>query len=179
MLWNTVISTAYGKKGVIMISNAINEILNEQINKEFYSGYLYLSMSAHLKELGLNGFASWTRLQAKEEVEHGLKIFDYLIDCDSLVTLKQIRTPEFEFQGIISIFNRILEHEQCITNAIKTIVQKANEENDITTLNFMEWFIEEQAEEEQAVKNIIKRLELFGDDKVALHLMDKELGERG
>jgi ferritin len=169
---------AYGKKGVIMISNTINEILNEQINKEFYSGYLYLSMSAHLKELGLNGFASWTRLQAKEEVEHGLKIFDYLLNCDSLVTLKQIRTPEFEFQGIISIFKRILEHEQCITNAIKTIVKKANEENDITTLNFMEWFIEEQAEEEQAVKNIIKRLELFGDDKVALHLMDKELGER-
>ena len=161
-----------------MISNSINEILNEQINKEFYSGYLYLSMSAHLKELGLNGFAQWTRLQAKEEVEHGLKIFDYLLSCDSLVTLKQIRTPEFEFQGITSIFNRILEHEQCITNAIRTIVQKANDENDIVTLNFMEWFIEEQVEEEQAVKNIIKRLELFGEDKVALYLMDKELGER-
>ena len=160
------------------ISNSINEILNEQINKEFYSGYLYLSMSAHLKELGLNGFASWTKLQAKEEVEHGLKIFDYLINCESFVTLKQIRTPEFEFNGISSIFNHIYEHEKCITNAIKTIVQKAGEENDITTLNFMDWFIEEQIEEERAVKNIIKRLELFGDDKVALHLMDKELGER-
>lgn len=161
-----------------MISDAINEILNEQINKEFYSGYLYLSMSAYLKELGLYGFASWTKLQAKEEVEHGLKIFDYLINCESFVTLKQIRTPEFEFNGISSIFNHIYEHEKCITNAIKTIVQKAGEENDITTLNFMDWFIEEQIEEERAVKNIIKRLELFGDDKVALHLMDKELGER-
>ena len=161
-----------------MISDAINEILNEQINKEFYSGYLYLSMSAYLKELGLYGFASWTKLQAKEEVEHGLKIFDYLINCESFVTLKQIRTPEFEFNGISSIFNHIYEHEKCITNSIKTIVQKAGEENDITTLNFMDWFIEEQIEEERAVKNIIKRLELFGDDKVALHLMDKELGER-
>jgi len=161
-----------------MISDTINEILNEQINKEFYSGYLYLSMSAYLKELGLDGFASWTKLQAKEEVEHGLKIFDYLISCESFVTLKQIRTPEFEFKGIISIFNHIYEHEKCITNAIKTIVQKANEENDITTLNFMDWFIEEQIEEERAVKNIIKRLKLFGDDKVALHLMDKELSER-
>ena len=161
-----------------MISDAINEILNEQINKEFYSGYLYLSMSAYLKELGLYGFASWTKLQAKEEVEHGLKIFDYLINCESFVTLKQIRTPEFEFNGISSIFNHIYEHEKCITNAIKTIIQKAGEENDITTLNFMDWFIEEQIEEERAVKNIIKRLELFGDDKVALHLMDKELGER-
>ena len=135
-------------------------------------------MSAYLKELGLYGFASWTKLQAKEEVEHGLKIFDYLINCESFVTLKQIRTPEFEFNGISSIFNHIYEHEKCITNAIKTIVQKAGEENDITTLNFMDWFIEEQIEEERAVKNIIKRLELFGDDKVALHLMDKELGER-
>lgn len=136
-------------------------------------------MSAHLKELGLNGFAKWTRLQAKEEVEHGLKIFDYLIDCNSFVTLKQIRTPEFEFQGILSIFNHIYEHEQCITRAIMAIAQKADEENDRTTLNFMDWFIAEQIEEEEAVKNIIKRLELFGEDKVALYLMDKELGERG
>ena len=161
-----------------MISNTINEILNEQINKEFYSGYLYLSMSAHLKELGLNGFAKWTKTQAKEEVEHGLKIFDYLINCNSFVTLKQIRTPEFEFKGILSIFNHIYEHEQCITRAVMTIAQKAEEENDRTTLNFMDWFISEQIEEEDAVKNIIKRLELFGDDKVALYLMDKELGER-
>lgn len=161
-----------------MISNTINEILNEQINKEFYSGYLYLSMSAHLKELGLNGFASWTKLQAKEEVEHGLKIFDYIINQDSFVTLKQIKTPDFEFQGIISIFNRILEHEKCITSAVMTVAEKAEEENDRSTLNFMEWFIAEQIEEEEAVKNIIKRLELFGDDKVALYLMDKELGER-
>ena len=162
-----------------MISNTINEILNEQINKEFYSGYLYLSMSAHLKELGLNGFASWTRLQAKEEVEHGLKIFDYLIDCNSFVTLKQIRTPEFEFNGISSIFNYIYEHEKCITRSIMEIAKKAEEESDRTTLNFIDWFIAEQIEEEEAVKNIIKRLDMFGDDKVALYLMDQELARRG
>ena len=161
-----------------MISDKMNEVLNEQINKEFYSGYLYLSMSAHLKELGLCGFASWMRLQAKEEVQHGLKIFDYLIDCNSFVTLKQIRTPEFEFNGILSIFNHIYEHEKCITNAIMEIAKKAEEESDRMTLNFIDWFIAEQVEEEEAVKNIIKRLELFGEDKVALFLMDKELSER-
>ncbi len=161
-----------------MISNAINEILNEQINKEFYSGYLYLSMSAHLKELGLFGFASWLRLQAKEEVEHGLKIFDYLIDSNSFVTLKQIRTPEFEFEGILSIFNVIYEHEKCITRSVMEVAKQAEEECDRTTLSFIDWFIAEQVEEEEAIKNIIKRLELFGDDKVALYLMDKELGER-
>ena len=161
-----------------MLSNTMNEILNEQINKEFYSGYLYLSMSAHLKELGLNGFASWTRLQVKEEVEHGLKIFDYLIDCNSFVTLKQIRTPEFEFKGISSIFNHIYEHEKCITRAIMEIAKKAEEESDRTTLNFIDWFIAEQIEEEEAVNNIIKRLDMFGDDKVALYLMDQELAGR-
>ena len=161
-----------------MISNTINEILNEQINKEFYSGYLYLSMSAHLKELGLCGFASWLKHQAKEEVEHGLKIFDYLISCDSFVTLKQIKTPDFEFDGILSVFNKILEHEKCITHSILAVAQKAEEECDRMTLNFVDWFITEQVEEEKNVKNIIKRLEMFGDNKVALFLMDKELSER-
>lgn len=169
--------TACGEK-ITMISNNINNIINEQINKEFYSGYLYLSMSAHLKELGLFGFASWTRLQAKEEVEHGLKLFDYLIERNSFVTLKQIKTPEFEFNGIISIFNNIYEHEKCITTSVMKIAKAAEEECDRTTLSFIDWFIQEQIEEEQAVKNIIKRLELFGDDKTSLFLMDKELGER-
>ena len=161
-----------------MISEAINDILNEQINKEFYSGYLYLSMSAHMKELGLFGFASWLRLQAKEEVEHGLKVFDYIINSNSFVTLKQIKAPEFEFDGITSIFNIIYEHEKCITRSVMAVAQKAEEECDRTTLNFIDWFIAEQIEEEENVKNIIKRLELFGDDKVALYLMDKELAER-
>ena len=161
-----------------MVSEKINEIINEQINKEFYSGYLYLSMSAHLHELGLFGFSKWLKIQAREEVEHGLKIFDHLIDRNSFVTLKQIKTPEFEFQGIISVFNIIYEHEQCITRSIMTVAKLAEEECDRTTLNFVDWFIEEQIEEEEAVKNIIKRLEMFGEDKVALYLMDKELGKR-
>lgn len=161
-----------------MISEQINAILNEQINKEFYSGYLYLSMSAHMKELGLNGFASWLKIQAREEVEHGLKIFDYLIDCNSFVTLKQIKMPEFEFNGILSIFNTVYEHEKCITHSIMAVAKQAEDECDRTTLNFVDWFIEEQIEEEETVKNIIKRLELFGEDKVALFLMDQELSKR-
>ncbi len=161
-----------------MISDKVNEIINEQINKEFYSGYLYLSMSAHMKELGLFGFSSWLKHQAKEEVEHGLKLFDYLISRNSFVTLKQIRTPEFEFHGIISVFNEIYEHEKCITESVMKVAKQAEEECDRTTLSFIDWFINEQIEEEQNVKDIIKRLELFGEDKVALYLMDKELGER-
>ena len=161
-----------------MVSEKINEIINEQINKEFYSGYLYLSMSAHLHELGLFGFSHWLKVQAKEEVEHGLKLLDYLLERNSYVTLKQIRTPEFEFKGIKSVFETLYAHEKCITSSVMNIAKLAEEECDRTTLNFIEWFIEEQVEEEQQVKNIIKRLELFGEESSALYLMDKELGSR-
>lgn len=161
-----------------MISEKINQIINEQINKEFYSGYLYLSMSANLHEIGLFGFASWLKIQAKEEVEHGLRLLDYLLERNSYVTLQQIRTPEFEFNGVISVFNTLYEHEKCITNAVMQIAKLAEEECDRQTLSFIDWFIEEQTEEEQQVKSIIKRLEIFGEDKVALYLMDKELATR-
>jgi len=161
-----------------VVSEKINEIINEQINKEFYSGYLYLSMSANLHELGLFGFSSWLKIQAKEEVEHGLKLLDYLLERNSYVTLKQIRTPEFEFKGVKSVFETLYEHEKCITASIMNIAKLAEEECDRTTLNFIEWFIEEQVEEEQNVKNIIKRLDIFGEEAASLYLLDRELGER-
>ncbi len=161
-----------------MVSEKINEIINEQINKEFYSGYLYLSMSANLHELGLFGFSKWLKIQAKEEVEHGLKLLDYLLERNSYVTLKQIRTPDFEFKGIKSVFETLYEHEKCITNSVMNIAKTAEEECDRKTLTFIEWFIEEQVEEEQRVKEIIKRLELFGENTASLYLMDQELGHR-
>ncbi len=161
-----------------MVSEKINEIMNEQINKEFYSGYLYLSMSAHLHELGLFGFSKWLKIQAKEEVEHGLKLLDYLLERNSYITLKQIRTPEFEFKDVKSVFETLYEHEKCITNSVMSIAKLAEDECDRKTLTFIDWFIEEQVEEEQQVKDIIKRLDMFGEDTAALYLMDKELGER-
>ena len=161
-----------------MISEKIKDVLNEQINKEFYSGYLYLSMSAHLHELGLFGFSKWLKIQAKEEVEHGLKLLDYLLERNSYVTLKQIRTPDFEFKDVKSVFETLYSHEKCITNAVMNIAKLAEEECDRKTLTFIEWFIEEQVEEEQQVKDIIKRLELFGENTASLYLMDKELGSR-
>ena len=161
-----------------MISEKINEIINEQINKEFYSGYLYLSMSAHLSELGLFGMASWLKIQAKEEVEHGLKLLDYLLERNSYVTLKQIRTPDFEFKGVLPVFQTLYEHEKCITNSVMNIARVAEEECDRKTLAFIDWFIVEQTEEEQQVKNIVKRMELFGEDKSSLYLIDIELGKR-
>lgn len=161
-----------------MVSEKINNIMNEQINKEFYSGYLYLSMSAKLKEIGLFGFAQWLKTQAKEEVEHGLKLLDYLLERNSFVTLKQIAMPEFEFNGVLSVFHEIFKHEKSITYSVMEIAKLAEDECDRKTLTFVDWFIEEQVEEEQQVKDIIKRLELFGEDKTSLLLMDKELAEK-
>lgn len=161
-----------------MVSEKINEIINEQINKEFYAGYLYLSMSAHLKEIGLFGFADWLREHAKEEVEHGLKLLDYLLERNSFVTLKQISMPEFEFNGVLSVFKLLYEHERCITKSVMSIAKLAEEECDRKTLTFIDWFIEEQVEEEQKVKNIIKRLELFGEESSSLLLLDQELGDK-
>ena len=161
-----------------MVSEKINEIINEQINKEFFSGYLYLSMSAHLKEIGLFGFSTWTKNHAREEVEHGLKLLDYLLERDSFVTLKQIRTPEFEFTGIKGIFEKIYEHEKCITHSVMQIAKLAEDECDRKTLSFIDWFIAEQVEEEQVVKDIIKRLEIFGEDKTSLFLMDQEMAKK-
>lgn len=161
-----------------MINENINKVLNEQINKEFYSGYLYLSLSAQMREKGLNGFASWLKIQSREEVEHGLRIFDYLINCNSFVTLKQINAPDINYDNTLSVFNTIYEHEKSITRAIMSIARLAEDECDRTTLNFLDWFIQEQVSEEETVKNIIKRLNLFGEDKIALYLIDKELAER-
>lgn len=161
-----------------MVSEQINSIINEQINKEFFSGYLYLSMSAYLKELGLFGFSSWMKIQAKEEVQHGLKLLDYLLDRNSFITLRQIPTPEFEYNGILSVFERIYEHELSITNSVIQISKIAEDECDRKTLAFIEWFIEEQVQEEQTVRDIIKRIKLFGEDCTSLYLMDSELGQR-
>ena len=161
-----------------MVSERINCIINEQINKEFYSGYLYLSMSAYLKQIGLFGFAKWTKNHAREEVEHGLKLLDYLLERNSFVTLRQINTPDFEYNGILSVFQKIYDHERSITFSVMEIAKIAEEECDRKTLTFIDWFIEEQVEEEQIVKDIIKRLEIFGTDQASLFLMDKEMGEK-
>ena len=140
-----------------MISEKINNALNQQINKEFYSSYLYLSISAYLRESGLLGFARWTKMQAKEELLHGEKIFDFLIDRKGTVHLDKIEKPELNFETPLELFEFIYEHEQSITQAIMCVAQQAEEECDRTTLMFIDWYINEQVEEEYNVLKIIKK----------------------
>lgn len=158
-----------------MISERILSIINEQINREFYSGYLYLSISAYFREMGLFGFANRTKLQAAEEMQHGMKLFEFVIDRDGCVNLKQIDSPQVEFGSPLEIYEKIYEHEKSITNAIMDVARFAEEECDRTTLSFIDWYINEQIEEERNALDIVKRLKIFGDDKSSLFLMDNEL----
>lgn len=161
-----------------MINDKVKNILNEQINKEFYSAYLYLAMSAYFDDMGLYGFANWTKVQAREEVDHGMILFDYLIDRDCKIQLKQIDFPQEDFQSPLQVFEKILEHEKYVTSLIDCIAYMSQEECDLATRNFINWYLKEQVEEEKNATDIITKLRLFGDEKASLFLMDAELAKR-
>ena len=161
-----------------MINTKVEEILNEQINKEFYSAYLYLAMSAHFDEIGLRGFCHWTKVQAREEVDHGMIIFDYLIARNGNINLKQIEAPQADFQDPLQIFEKIYEHEKSVTSSIECVAYMSEDQCDMATRNFIDWYIAEQVEEEATVFGIIKKLQMFGSDKTILYHLDKELAQR-
>ena len=161
-----------------MLNLKVEEILNAQINKEFYSAYLYLAMSAHFDEIGLRGFCHWTKVQAREEVDHGMIIFDYLIARNGNINLKQIEAPQADFQDPLQIFEKIYEHEKSVTSSIECVAYMSEDECDMATRNFIDWYIAEQVEEEATVFEIIKKLQMFGSDKTILYHLDKELAQR-
>lgn len=173
---NFVTYTVYGRAKVI--SEKIENILNEQINKEFYSAYLYLAISAYFDEMGLKGLSDWTRIQAREEVDHGMILFDYIIERQGKVRLAQINMPDINFGSPIEVFKKIYEHEKYVTDSINCVANMTDEECDLATRYFINWYIKEQVEEEANVDDVIKKLELFGDEKCALYHLDKELGRR-
>lgn len=161
-----------------MISEKIKDVLNEQINKEFYSAYLYLSMSAYFAEIGLYGFSNWTKIQSKEEIDHGMILFEYIINRNSQVRLAQLETPVFEMTGPIKVFEQIYNHERSITSAIDCVANMTESDCDLATRNFIDWYLKEQIEEEAQVSRIISKLKAFGEEKSALYLIDRELGAR-
>ena len=161
---NTVIYTGYGRENVI--SEKIQNILNEQINKEFYSAYLYLAMSAHFDEMGLKGFADWTKVQAREEVDHGMILFDYIIDRQGRVSLRQIEMPEENFGNPLEVFEKIYAHEKYVTDSINCVANMTDEECDLATRYFINWYISEQVEEEANVDEIIKKLKTYISSKI-------------
>ena len=161
-----------------MLSEKIVEALNEQINKEIYSAYLYLSMSAYSEYIGLKGFANWFMVQYQEEMEHAMKIYRYINDHGAQVKLKAIEKPPAEFGSPIEMFEKTLEHEKFVTKSINDLVDLAIKENDHATQIFLQWFVTEQIEEEANDNEIIAKLKLVGKEGNGLFMIDKELGER-
>ncbi|HYN77355.1 MAG TPA: ferritin [Lamprocystis sp. (in: g-proteobacteria)] len=159
-----------------MISNEMAALINAQINREFYSAYLYLGLSAQTEAMNLKGTAAWFMGKHREEMTHALKMYRYLIDQDASVTLGAVPAPEPVNDGVMRIFESTLEHEREVTRAINNITDHALAEKDHATNIFLQWFVTEQIEEEATVKDIIGRLRLFGDQGYGLLMIDSELG---
>lgn len=152
--------------------------LNEQINHELYSAYLYLSMAAYFEGKNLPGFANWMKIQAQEETAHAMKFYNFIFDRNGTVTLKAIAQPPTEFKSSLEVFKQALEHEQKVTTLITKLYEQALTEKDYPTQVMLQWFIDEQVEEEKNVTEIIARLEMIGDSKGSLLYLDHELGKR-
>lgn len=161
-----------------MISEKMEQMLNDQYNKEVFSAHLYLSMCSYFLDRDLDGFANYFRIQAKEELQHAEKQFDYVHEVDGKITVGAVEAPSSEFESIIDCFEQTLAHEKLVTKSIYALVKQALEEGDFATHTFLQWFITEQVEEEASVKALLKKLEMIGDNSSALYLLNDELLKR-
>ncbi len=162
-----------------MLSQSVLSAMNTQIKHETYSAYLYLSMAAYAEKNNLPGFGKWMRVQAREELAHALKFFDFIYDRGGAVTLLAIEQPPSEFAGATDLFAKSLEHEKLVTGLINDIYALAVKENDYATQVFLHWFIDEQVEEERNASQILETLKMLGESKQGLIMLDHELGHRG
>lgn len=161
-----------------MISEKLENLLNEQVQKEFYSAYLYLSMEAYFLSTNLNGFANWFHVQAQEERDHAMLIFNYINKVGGRVKLKQIDAPQVDFSSTEEVLNNSFEHEKFVTKSIYNIVDAALSERDHKTNSFLQWFVNEQVEEEENSGNNIKRFDIVKGDGRGILMLDAELATR-
>jgi ferritin len=162
-----------------MLSKAVQDSINDQINKEFYSSYLYLAMSAHFESVNLPGLAKWTRVQAQEELGHAMKFYDYVIDRSGRVNFGAVEKPTSEWKTSLEVFNQVYEHEQKVTASIYKVYEVALKENDYATQGMLQWFISEQVEEEKNASEIVAQLEMIEAHDTAILMLDHRLGKRG
>ena len=156
----------------------VAELLNDQINKELYSAYLYLDMANFYAAKGLDGFANWYEIQAKEEQDHAMLIYKYLHNNDQTVTLGAIAKPDKEFKGLMDPLKAAHAHEQYVTSLINGIYDAALEAKAPRTVQFLDWFVKEQGEEEVNSSGMITKMELFGGDAKGLYMLNSELAGR-
>lgn len=153
-------------------------MLNSQIQKEFESAYIYLDFAAFFDFRGLSGFANWYKIQAKEEEEHAMKLYDYLCSIDKPIELLPIPAPGKKFETIKQVLELGLEHEKYVSSLIESLYFQAEKEKNLFAKNFLEWFVKEQHEEEENAKELITKYELFGGSPEGLYSLNKELGKR-
>jgi ferritin len=161
-----------------MISKNLQDALNEQINQEMYSSYLYLAMAAHFTNENLSGFAHWMGVQSREEWGHAMKFYGYIFDRGGTVTLKAIAQPPAKFKSPLDISKQVYEHEQKITKLISKLYEQTVKEKDYPAQIMLQWFITEQVEEEKNDVEIINQLEMVGDSPISLLMVDRRLAER-
>ena len=161
-----------------MTNPKVHELLNQQINKEFYSAYLYLQFSNYFKAKGLDGFANWYMVQAQEERDHAILFYQYLQNNSAAVTLEAIDKPTESFEDNMAVLKAGLEHEIYVTSLINDIYAAAYEVRDFRTMQFLDWFVKEQGEEETNANDLISKMELFGSDPKSLYMLNQELGTR-
>ena len=161
-----------------MLNEKIQASLNKQLNAELYSSYLYLSMSAYFQSINLPGFATWMRVQAQEELVHGMKFYDFINERGGRVTLQPVEGPPTEWSSPLDVFENTYKHEQKVTGLINDLVNLAVGERDHATNIFLQWFVTEQVEEEASADEVVQRLKLMGDDGGGLFMLDREMGQR-
>ena len=161
-----------------MITEKMEKAFNDQINKEFFSEYLYLTMQAYFERLNLTGFTNWMTVQVQEEHAHAMGMYNYVHERGGRVELMAIDKPQTEWKSPVDVFRHVLEHEQFVTSRINALMDVAEEEKDRAALSFLDWYLKEQVEEENTVGSVLAKLELIGDDKHALLLLDKDLEAR-
>ena len=161
-----------------MLSSTLQDAINRQINSELFSAHLYLSMAAYFETISLTGFASWMKIQHQEETDHALRLFDYVNDRHGRVMLHAIEQPQIEFESPHSVMQRALEHEQAVTKMINSLYELAIAEKDYPSHVLLEWFVEEQVEEEKTLTDIVDHLNLIGKDGTGLLIIDERLGSR-
>lgn len=161
-----------------MLSPKVAALLNDQINKEFYSAYLYMDMSVYFDAEGLDGFANWYMVQAQEERDHALLFLRYLQNNGEKVSLEAIAKPDKVFKTNLDPMNASLEHERYVTGLINNIYAEAYEVKDFRTMQFLDWFVKEQCEEEKNAEDMIRKYELFGTDAKGLYMLNNELKAR-
>ncbi len=161
-----------------MLSQKMTDAINGQANREFYSAYLYLSMSAYFESLKLKGMANWMRVQAGEELVHAMKMYDYVVAAGGRGKMLAVEEPQFTWASPVEAFQHVYNHERVVTGLINVLVGVAVAEKDEATKSFLQWYIDEQVEEEESSDTVLSKVKAAGNDASALQVVDKELGQR-